>query len=58
MRRSRAQSWLLKLHPAIEDLVAAVSGTMTPAEIPAYGAPLVDVFAQAHAVERMRLFHA
>ncbi|MEV6416444.1 urease accessory UreF family protein [Kribbella sp. NPDC051718] len=53
-----AASWLLKLHPAIEELVTAVSQTTTPAGIPAYGAPLVDVFAQAHAVERMRLFHA
>ncbi|WP_343964370.1 urease accessory protein UreF [Kribbella koreensis] len=53
-----AASWLLKLHPAIEELVSAVSGTTTVAAIPAYGAPLVDVFAQAHAVERMRLFHA
>lgn len=53
-----AATWLLKLHPDIEELVTAVSRMTTPAEIPAYGAPLVEVFAQAHAVERMRLFHA
>ena len=53
-----AATWLLKLHPAIEALVTAVSRITTSAEIPAYGAPLVEVFAQAHAVERMRLFHA
>jgi urease accessory protein len=53
-----AAGWLLALHPHIEELVAAVSSMTTPAEIPAYGAPLVDVFAQAHAIERMRLFHA
>lgn len=53
-----AATWLLRLHPAIEELVGAVSDTPTPAEIPASGAPLVEMFAQAHAVERMRLFHA
>ena len=53
-----AASWLLNLHPDIEELVVAVSRMTTPVEIPAYGAPLVDLFAQAHAVERMRLFHA
>ena len=53
-----AACWLAALHPDIEELAASVAGLTSPADIPAYGAPLVDVFAQAHAIERMRLFHA
>jgi urease accessory protein len=55
---AEAAAWLLGLHPVIEDLVADVCGATTPADVPAYGAPLIDVFGQSHAVERMRLFHA
>ncbi|WP_432940154.1 urease accessory protein UreF [Kribbella sp. CA-253562] len=53
-----AAGWLTALHPAIEDLVAEVSGLTQPGDVPAYGAPLVDLFAQQHSIERMRLFHA
>jgi urease accessory protein len=53
-----AASWLNALHQPIEDLIQAVTKLKSPDDIPAYGAPLVDVFAQAHAAERMRLFHA
>jgi len=53
-----AASWLAALHQPIEELTQAVSDLTDPDDIPAYGAPLVDVFAQAHAAERMRLFHA
>jgi urease accessory protein len=55
---AEAAGWLATLHGPIEELTAAVSGFTSPDEIPAYGAPLVDAFAQAHATERMRLFHA
>lgn len=55
---AEAAKWLLGLHPDIEEMVAEVKGMTAHAEIPAYGAPLVDLFGQAHAVERMRLFHA
>lgn len=55
---AEAASWLISLHPAIEQLVADVAGLTAPDDIPAYGAPLVDLFAQAHATQRMRLFHA
>ena len=53
-----ATGWLGGLHPDIECLVEAVAGLSEPHRIPADGAPLVDVHAQQHAVERMRLFHA
>jgi urease accessory protein len=53
-----AASWLAALHQPIEELIQAVAELSDPDDIPAYGAPLVDVFAQAHAAERMRLFHA
>jgi urease accessory protein len=53
-----AACWLAALHPDIEDLVVDVAGLTHPTDLPAYGAPLVDVFAQNHSIERMRLFHA
>jgi urease accessory protein len=55
---AEAAGWLAALHGPIEDLTSAVAGFTSPDEIAAYGAPLVDAFAQAHATERMRLFHA
>ncbi|GAB3810115.1 urease accessory protein UreF [Kribbella italica] len=53
-----AACWLAALHPDIEELVVDVAGLTRAADVPAYGAPLIDVFAQNHSVERMRLFHA
>jgi urease accessory protein len=53
-----AAGWLVGLHPAIEACVADVAGLTDPTTIPACGAPLVDSFAEQHATERMRLFHA
>lgn len=53
-----ASAWLHDLHPDIEQLVVAVAALTRPAEVPAAGAPLVDLFAQQHTTERMRLFHA
>lgn len=53
-----AATWLASVHPDIEDLVAAVADLTDPAALPAPGAPLIDMFAQQHATERMRLFHA
>lgn len=53
-----AACWLAALHPDIEELVVEVAGLTRAADVPAYGAPLVDVFAQNHSTERMRLFHA
>jgi urease accessory protein len=55
---AEAASWLLGLHPEIEALVAAVAHLTEPADVPAAGAPLVELHAEQHATERMRLFHA
>ncbi|MDX6235310.1 MAG: urease accessory protein [Kribbellaceae bacterium] len=55
---TEAAGWLVALHSDIELMVADVASLTSPDEVPACGAPLVDVFAQAHAIERMRLFHA
>lgn len=55
---TEAAGWLVGLHPTIEALVADVAELTSPAEIPAYGAPLIDQFAQQHTIDRMRLFHA
>lgn len=53
-----AAGWVAALQPEIERLVTDVSGLTTPNEIPAAGAPYLDVLAERHATERMRLFHA
>jgi urease accessory protein len=53
-----AAGWLVDLHPDIESVVSAVRDLTEPEDVPACGAPLVDSYAEAHAVERMRLFHA
>jgi urease accessory protein len=53
-----AASWLAGLHDDIERLVTDVAPLTEIDKIPADGAPLIDVFAQNHANERMRLFHA
>jgi urease accessory protein len=55
---AEAATWLATLHGPIEELTSAVADLTSPDEIPAYGAPLVDAFAQAHTTERLRLFHA
>lgn len=53
-----AATWLAGLHDDIERLVKDVAPLARIDEIPADGAPLIDVFAHNHAIERMRLFHA
>ncbi|TCC25327.1 urease accessory protein UreF [Kribbella speibonae] len=53
-----AATWLAGLHDDIERLVKDVAPLTHIDEIPADGAPLIDVFAHHHAIERMRLFHA
>jgi urease accessory protein len=55
---SDAASWLAGLHDDIERLVTDVAPLTGIDKMPADGAPLIDVFAQNHANERMRLFHA
>lgn len=53
-----AATWLAGLHDDIERLVKDVAPLTRIDELPADGAPLIDVFAHNHAIERMRLFHA
>jgi urease accessory protein len=53
-----AATWLAGLHDDIDRLVKDVAPLTRVDEIPADGAPLIDVFAHHHAIERMRLFHA
>ncbi len=53
-----AATWFAGLHDDIEWLVKDVAPLTRIDEIPADGAPLIDVFAHNHAIERMRLFHA
>jgi len=53
-----AATWLAGMHDDIERLVSDVAPLTDIEKIPANGAPLIDLFAQNHATERMRLFHA
>ncbi|GAB3949715.1 urease accessory UreF family protein [Kribbella albertanoniae] len=53
-----AVTWLAALHDDIERLVDDVAPLTDIEKIPAGGAPLIDQFAEQHAIERMRLFHA
>jgi urease accessory protein len=53
-----AATWLATLHDDIEELVADVAPLTDVDKIPANAAPLIDIHAQNHATERMRLFHA
>jgi urease accessory protein len=53
-----AATWLAGTHDDIERLVSDVAPLTDIEKIPANGAPLIDLFAQNHATERMRLFHA
>jgi urease accessory protein len=53
-----ATARLLSLAPEIEALVAATSEVTTPDAIPAWSAPLLEVWAEAHTTADRRLFRA
>ena len=55
---TEAACWVAALHPDIDRMAADLAGLLDPEDISASGAPLVDVFAERHATEGMRLFHA
>lgn len=55
---AEAVTWLAASHDDIERLVNDVAPLTDLEKIPAGGAPLIDQFAEQHAIERMRLFHA
>lgn len=53
-----AACWLAAAQEDIERLVAEVAPLTEIEKIPAGGAPMVDLLAQNHSTDRMRLFHA
>jgi urease accessory protein len=55
---SRAVGWAVQAEPEVERLVAATTGLTATAEIPAYGAPLIEEWGQRHERADRRLFRA
>jgi urease accessory protein len=53
-----ATARLLALAPSIDDLVAHVGGLTDPDDIPAWSAPLIEAWAEAHVTAERRLFRA
>jgi urease accessory protein len=53
-----ATARLLALTPWIDELVEQVSGVTDPDDIPAWSAPLLEAWAEAHATAERRLFRA
>ncbi|MGW6279576.1 urease accessory protein UreF [Kribbella sp. NPDC055071] len=53
-----AASWVASISDDIEQLVTEVAPLTELEKIPANGAPLIDLFAHDHSIQRMRLFHA
>lgn len=51
-------AWIAALHADIERAAADVTDIEDADSIPAAGAPMIDAFAERHAHEEMRLFHA
>jgi urease accessory protein len=55
---AEAAAWTLALHDDVEALVVATAGLTHPDDVPESGAPALDVHAEQHRREEMRLFHA
>jgi urease accessory protein len=53
-----ATARMLALFPAIDALVSQVTGLTEPEDIPAWSAPLVEAWAEAHVSAERRLFRA
>ncbi|GAA2002155.1 hypothetical protein GCM10009799_31640 [Nocardiopsis rhodophaea] len=53
-----AVEWVLDVHDALEEGVAAALAVTGPDRLPACSAPLIDQWAGAHAHSTRRLFHA
>ena len=53
-----ATARLLDLSPAIDTVVDRVAALTEPDDIPAWSAPLVEAWAEAHATAERRLFRA
>lgn len=50
--------WVVALLPDVEAMATAVSHLTHPDDLPATGSPLIEAWAQTHAVTTRRLFHA
>lgn len=50
--------WVVGLLPDVEEMASTVSPLTDPEDLPATGSPLIEAWAQAHAVTTRRLFHA
>lgn len=50
--------WVLEACAAAEDLIPLATAAIRPEAIPAFGAPQAEGWAEAHALETMRLFRA
>lgn len=55
---AEAAGWVLQALPGIDHLAAHVAHLNRPEEIPASGAPQIEMWAEAHAVAERRLFNA
>ena len=53
-----ATARLLALAPQVDELVAQVGGLTDPDDIPAWSAPMIEAWAEAHATAERRLFRA
>jgi urease accessory protein len=53
-----AVGWVVEVAGDIEDLVAELADIAAPEDIPATGAPLIEAWAEVHAVTQQRLFRA
>jgi len=53
-----ATAWVLGAQNDIQEMANAVADLTEPADIPAYGAPLIEQWAQIHANTSQRLFRA
>jgi len=53
-----ATGWVIEVQPEIERMVDELSSITDVADIPAVGAPLIEVWAEIHATTTQRLFRA
>jgi urease accessory protein len=53
-----ATMWVMAARPLIEEMVLELQGLTDPCDVPAFSAPLAELWAQDHAVSRERMFSA
>jgi urease accessory protein len=54
----QAATWVMDAAPAVERMVGALAGLTAIEQLPAYGAPQIEQWAQIHATTSQRLFRA